>query len=162
MAVIRPLHPADAEPLCELFSEPTLLTCGHFVPAAGISAFKTFADSPQGDQHRLVITDNGRPIGLGMLERPPYPRVAHLGRISLLLPLDLQGRECDFELLQALIDLAENWLNLKRLEAEIPADAPAVQHTLRRAGFVDEGIMKKALYGDGGWADSLFMARITE
>lgn len=59
--MIRPLHPSDAEPLYELFRAPMRPTCDHFEPAAGLPALQALADKPQGDQHRLVIADDGWP-----------------------------------------------------------------------------------------------------
>jgi RimJ/RimL family protein N-acetyltransferase len=44
------------------------------------------------------------------------------------------------ELLQALVDYADNWLGLLRLELEVYADNHKAQALYRRFGFVEEGV----------------------
>ena len=158
--LIRPLHPSDARALSDLLGEPTILHCGHFEPAAEFPVFQTFARQPEGEQHRLVAAKDGHLVGLGILERPASSRMAHLGKVSLLVIPDIHGQEIGADLLDALIDIAETWLNLKRLESVIPANATAVQHIFAQAGFIAEGTLKKSLYGDGQFQDEVLLARL--
>lgn len=159
--MIRPIHPDDAERLWQLFAKPSLLACDHFEPAADLSAFHAFADRPSGNQHRLVLEKHGRLVAVGILSRAAKPRLAHSGRLHLLLPPSAQPEEDGVELVQALIALAEQWLNLSRLEIDIPAGATGLEKSLQESGFVVEGIMKSALFADGRYHDGLAMARLS-
>ncbi|UCG23445.1 MAG: GNAT family N-acetyltransferase [Chloroflexota bacterium] len=154
------MHPKDAGPLYDLLCVPSLLSCGHVEPAEEFPAFQEFVSQPQGDQHRLVAVCDGQPVGLGILERPANPRVAHLGQISLLAIPEWRNLDIGADLLKTLIDIADSWLNLKRLEAEVPKNIPAVQRSFQQAGFVKEGIRKKAIYGEGQFQDEVSMARL--
>jgi putative acetyltransferase len=159
--LIRPLHPNDAGSLYNLLGQPSLPNCGHFEPAAEFPALQEFANQPRDDQHRLVAVSDGRAVGLSILGRPPNPRLAHLGQVSFLVIPDRQGQEIGTNLLNALIDIAEKWLNLKRLEADVPANVTAVQHIFRQAGFAAEAIRKESLFGDGQFQDEGSLTRLS-
>jgi len=160
--VIRPIQPHDAQRLFELFAEPSLLTCDHFEPYADLSAFHSFANKPQGNEHRLALEENGQLIGLGILARSTKPRLAHSARLHLMFPDDELTDRHAAELIKALLDLAINWLNLKRLEIDIPAEANLLQRSLEQAGFDFEGLMKRALLATNDYQDELAMARLID
>ena len=64
------------------------------------------------------------------------------------------------QLLQALVDYADNWLGLLRLELEVYADNHKAQALYRRFGFVEEGVHRCDTLRDGVYVDSLTMARL--
>jgi putative acetyltransferase len=66
------------------------------------------------------------------------------------------------QLMDTVLDLADNWLNLKRVELEVNIDNPAGVRLYEKAGFVIEGTKRFHTYGDGRWADSYFMARVRD
>ena len=59
----------------------------------------------------------------------------------------------------AIVDLADNWLNLKRLELGVYADKARASALYERFGFEREGIGRAYGWRAGAWADSLAMAR---
>ena len=68
----------------------------------------------------------------------------------------------DTQLIDAVLDLADNWLNLKRIELEVNTDNLAGVRLYEKSGFVIEGTKRFHTYGDGRWADSYFMARVRD
>jgi putative acetyltransferase len=62
-------------------------------------------------------------------------------------------------LLQAAIDLADNWLNLRRLELEVYTDNEPAVRLYARAGFVIEGTLRQYVFRDGQYVDVYTMAR---
>jgi putative acetyltransferase len=60
----------------------------------------------------------------------------------------------------AAVDLADNWLNLTRLELEVYADNEAGIHLYERFGFVVEGTMRQHAFRDGVYVDSIMMGRL--
>ena len=58
------------------------------------------------------------------------------------------------------LDLADNWLNLWRLELTVWADNTAAQQLYRRQGFVVEGTHRAYALRHGQLVDALAMARL--
>ena len=65
----------------------------------------------------------------------------------------------DAAILAALIDLAENWLGLTRLELTVYADNAAAIGLYRKFGFVAEGTHVGYALREGVMVDALAMAR---
>jgi putative acetyltransferase len=64
--------------------------------------------------------------------------------------------------MQAGIDLADNWLNLRRLELEVFVDnEPAIQ-LYKKFGFTIEGTLVEFAFRDGRYVDTFTMARLRE
>ncbi len=63
-------------------------------------------------------------------------------------------------LVEAAIDLADQWLNLRRLELTVYTDnVPAIK-LYKRVGFENEGTLRRFAYRDGDFADAYLMARL--
>jgi putative acetyltransferase len=58
------------------------------------------------------------------------------------------------------VDLADNWLNLTRLELEVYADNEAAIHLYKRFGFEEEGHLRQHAFRDGQYVDSIVMGRL--
>lgn len=73
-----------------------------------------------------------------------------------------QGQGVGQALLAAAIDLADNWLNLSRLELTVYIDNPAAIKLYQNNGFAVEGTLKKYDYRQGTYVDAYTMARIKD
>ncbi|WP_164876006.1 GNAT family N-acetyltransferase [Falsirhodobacter deserti] len=93
---------------------------------------------------------------------PRTRRAAHVGEIFLLVHDDYTGRGYGTCILQALLDLADNWLGLRRVELEVNTDnAPAI-HLYIRHGFELEGTKRGDALRDGVLIDTHIMGRLRE
>src|SRR5439155_24610069 len=89
-------------------------------------------------------------------------RRSHVGGIGLCVHDDFHRRGIGSALLAALIDLADNWLGLRRLELTVYVDnAPAIA-LYRKYGFVIEGTRRQDAFRDGVYVDSHAMARLQD
>jgi putative acetyltransferase len=70
------------------------------------------------------------------------------------------GRGVGSALMAAVIELADRWLNLKRLELEVWADNYPAIALYEKFGFEREGLLRAEGFRDGVYADSLAMARL--
>jgi putative acetyltransferase len=64
--------------------------------------------------------------------------------------------------MQAAVDLAENWLNLSRIELEVYTDNAAGLALYQKFGFEIEGTLRDYAFRDGQYVDSYLMARIRD
>ncbi len=116
---------------------------------------------PLDPKHRhLVACVDGAVVGSASLYCEPALRRAHVGSIGIMVQDAWQGRGIGTKLLAAVIDLADNWLNLKRLELEVVIDNHAAVALYRRFGFAIEGTRRADAFRDGAYVDAHFMARL--
>jgi putative acetyltransferase len=73
---------------------------------------------------------------------------------------DFWGQGIGSRLMEAALDLADNWLDLKRVELDVNTDNPGGFQLYEKFDFAIEGVKRYHTYGDSRWGDSYFMARI--
>jgi len=73
---------------------------------------------------------------------------------------DYQGRGIGTALMTALIDAADNWHAIKRLELTVFTDNVRAIRLYERFGFEREGILRAFAFRAGAYADALAMARV--
>ena len=59
-----------------------------------------------------------------------------------------------------MVDLAERWWNVRRLELNVYADNAGAITLYERFGFEREGVHQAYAWRDGAYVDSLSMARV--
>jgi L-phenylalanine/L-methionine N-acetyltransferase len=73
---------------------------------------------------------------------------------------DFQRRGVGSALMEAALMIADNWLNITRLELEVYTDnAPAIA-LYKKYGFEIEGTLRKHAFRDAKFVDSYYMARL--
>lgn len=87
-------------------------------------------------------------------------RRRHAGDVGMAVHDDFQRRGIGSALMAALIDVADNWLDLKRLELTVYADNGAAIRLYQKFGFEVEGTLRGYAFRAGQYADSLYMARL--
>ena len=101
----------------------------------------------------------GEVVGNGGLHRQTGRR-QHAAVVGLGVREAHWRRGVGSAILAALVDTADNWLDLKRLELTVYADnAPAIA-LYERFGFAREGTLRAYAYRAGRYADCLTMARL--
>ena len=75
---------------------------------------------------------------------------------------DWQGKGFGSALRQPALDLADNWLGLRRLELNVYTDNARAIALYRRFGFEVEGTHRADALRDGTYVDSFSMARLIE
>jgi putative acetyltransferase len=73
---------------------------------------------------------------------------------------DWQGRGVGSALLAACVEMADKWLNLRRLELEVYVDNEPAIRLYERFGFEREGRLREHAFRDGRYVDSFLMARL--
>ena len=98
-------------------------------------------------------------VGNAGLNRLAGRRV-HVGQIGMGVHDDFTGRGIGSALLAALINAADNWLAIKRVELTVYVDnAPAIR-LYEKFGFETEGRLSAFAFRNGDYVDAFTMARL--
>jgi putative acetyltransferase len=156
---IRALEPADLADLTEAWNQPQAYAGTLQLPYTSLDARqKRNAAAPAG-LTRLVAVIDGKVVGAIGLDRYENRR-SHVGHIGMAVHDAYAGRGAGTALMAATVDLADNWLQLKRLELNVYADNARAIAVYERFGFEREGRLRAYAWRDGAYVDSLAMARL--
>ena len=64
--------------------------------------------------------------------------------------------------MQAAVDLADNWINLKRIELQVYSDNTSGIALYEKFGFVIEGTHTAFAFRNGQYVDAYAMARVQQ
>jgi putative acetyltransferase len=129
------------------------------IPFTARERWRKMLENPSEDRTGVVAVLDGSIIGAADMMQGKGRR-RHLGEIGISIHDDFRGRGIGTVLMAALVDVADNWLDLKRLELTVYVDnAPAIA-LYRRFGFEVEGTRRADAFRDGKYVDSYLMARL--
>ncbi len=114
------------------------------------------------DSHMLVAEQDGRVVACAGLHVSSRARLRHVGGLGIMVHAEHQGQGIGTALMKALLDLADNWLMLKRVELCVFVSNERAVKLYERLGFVIEGTKKYAAVRYGVYADEYLMARYRE
>ncbi|MGF6330385.1 putative acetyltransferase [Pseudomonas sp. BS3782 TE3695] len=109
---------------------------------------------------KLVALHQGSVIGHIGLEQFSRIRRSHAGSFGMGVAVAWQGKGVGSKLLAAALDVADNWMNLQRVELSVYADNEAAISLYRKFGFETEGLFRDYAVRDGRLVDTLSMARL--
>ena len=159
--VIRAVDERDHEAIHEILTSPHVLAGTMRLPFAALHQTKERL-SPRVGTYQVVALADHRVVGFGeLLTEPEQPRYGHVGDLNMVATrADSVGHGVGRALAEALIDMAENWLNLRRLSLIVFSDNEPAIRLYRSLGFEIEGTMPRFGYGNGAWMDAIMMGRL--
>ncbi|VAW35166.1 hypothetical protein MNBD_CHLOROFLEXI01-2441 [hydrothermal vent metagenome] len=157
---IRTIRHEDIDDLYNLYRHPLVARTTLQMPSQEIGATQKRVDTAVSGLHRFVAEVQGKAIGAITLHQSGNPRRAHSADLGMMIHPAYWGKGIGSQLMAAVIDLADNWLNISRIKLEVNGDNAAGMRLYRRFGFEIEGTKRLHAFGDGRLADSHFMARI--
>jgi L-phenylalanine/L-methionine N-acetyltransferase len=155
---IRAWEPDDIPQLTEVWNQPRVVWGTLQTPFTSVAARKRRAES-RVDIFQLVAVVEDRVIGMISLERFEKRR-AHAATIGMGVHDDYAGRGCGRALLAAVIEQADRWLNITRIELNVWADNDRAIALYEHFGFEREGLHRAYAWRDGAYADSIAMVRL--
>lgn len=160
---IRRAEADDYSAIYEMFTSPEVYADTMQLPYPSREYWrKRIGEAPEG-VFSMVAVVGDRLVGMVSVETFPHrPRRRHVGRMGISVHAEWQGKGVGTALMAAAVNLADNWLNLTRLELEVYADNAAAIHLYERFGFVYEGTLRQHAFRDGEYVDSNMMGRLRQ
>ncbi len=101
-------------------------------------------------------------VGICTLTVAQNFRIRHRGEVGIVVSSKYHGLGVGTILFEKILDIADNWLMLDRLELTLMAGNDAAEALYKKFGFVVEGRKKKAVIRDGEYKDEIIMGRLRE
>lgn len=159
---IRAFEMADWEDVAVLFLAPNCRAGTLQMPFQSRDHIKYKLANPPLGMHRLVAVIDSEQKVVGFVSLRTFSdRRAHVGSIGIFVHDDYQNRGIGSRLMAAIINLAENWLNLKRLELQVNTDNSSAIRLYEKFGFEKEGTLRKNAFRDGAYIDAYTMAKVS-
>jgi putative acetyltransferase len=145
----------------QLFAGPKVVWGTLQLPFPSIETWRKRLAEPGAGVFGLVACTDDELVGqLDLYTFPSRPRRRHVGQIGMAVRDDWQGRGIGTVLLKAAVDLADQWLNLYRLELEVYTDNEPALRLYQKFGFIIEGTFARYAYRAGHYVDVYAMARL--
>lgn len=159
---VRAREPRDLEAITEIFNCPGVVAGTLQLPYRSVEDRREWLAHPPPGTHSLVAEVDGRVVGQLGLHPATNPRRRHSASIGMGVHDAFQGRGVGSALMAAMLELADRWLDLRRIELTVYADNAAAVHLYEKFGFVIEGTMRAYAFRDGAYVDAYTMARLRQ
>lgn len=158
---IRHAEPSDYEAVHKIFTGPKAIRGTLQTPFPSMEKWRQRLATPSEGHFSLIACADEEVVGqLGLHTFPNRPRRRHVAQIGMAVRDDWQGNGVGSALMQDAIDLAENWLQITRLELEVYTDNQAGIHLYQKFGFEIEGTLRQYAFRDGEYVDAYSMAKL--
>jgi L-phenylalanine/L-methionine N-acetyltransferase len=161
---IRRPRPTDAAAIAAMMADPQVQPGLLQMPYTTEEFWrKRIEEMPVGSNvHELFVVAerDGQVIGNGGLIPMHGVRRRHAMSLGMAVARVAQGQGVGTALMQALIDWADRWAQVVRLELTVFTDNTAAIALYRKFGFEAEGTHRAYALRDGVYADVLAMARL--
>ena len=166
---IRAAEPGDYAGFHASMSSPKAFAGTLQLPYTSDEHWRKRLEAPSADGVLLIaeVRDPSRPDGAfeivanaGLHPTAPSLRRRHAVMLGIAVRDDWQGRGIGHALMAALIDRADNWMNVLRIELTVFTDNASARAMYERFGFVVEGLHRAYALRAGEYADVYAMARL--
>jgi L-phenylalanine/L-methionine N-acetyltransferase len=161
---VRRARPSDAEAFARIFSDEDTFGGVLQMPYPSADIWRQrLQDNDAPGKNRLVLVAevDGEVVGnTGLTMESGSPRRAHVASFGIGVAKAWQDRGVGTAMTAALIDYADRWAGILRIELTVYADNARAIALYRKFGFEAEGRMRGFAMRDGRYVDALAMARL--
>jgi L-phenylalanine/L-methionine N-acetyltransferase len=145
---VRAREPGDWEQIAALTELPKVRWGTLRLPFTSKEQWRKTMETPPDGMTAIVAVLEGRIVGSADIQQRKGRR-HHVGDLGVCVHDDFQQRSVGTALIAALIDVADNWLDLKRLELTVYVDNEPAIRLYQRFGFQVEGTLRRHAFRDG-------------
>ena len=157
---VRARRASDAEGLAQFVNLPGYRYGTMRVPFHSVDEVAGWTQNTPPSNLELVAVIEGQIIGQAGLRRLSG-RQHHSAYLGMGVHDDWVRRGVGTALMVALLDAADNWLGIRRIQLTVYVDNAPAMHLYKRFGFVVEGTHQAYALRDGRYVDAYGMARIS-
>jgi putative acetyltransferase len=158
--LIRALEPEDMAAVTEVMNQPLAIRGTLQTPFVSVAERQKRYGATQPGHVRLAAVIDGKVIGTIGLHPADNVRRAHAAAIGMAVHDAYAGRGAGTALMAAVVDQADLWLNIRRLELTVYSDNARAIALYERFGFEREGLLRAYAWRDGAYVDAVTMARL--
>lgn len=157
---IRNCEKDDIPAIKAIFEQPSCYAGTLQRPYPSLAKWEGVLGSERENFYSLVAEVDGGVAGHIGIEIYKNPRRKHAATLGMVVHEEFQGQGTGGALLDAMLNLAFNWLAVKRIELEVFTDNAAAIALYKSRGFEVEGTAKSYAFRDGEYVDAYFMSRL--
>jgi putative acetyltransferase len=162
---IRGQRSDDGSELYSLWSDEALLRNSLEIPYLAEDTFREQFNTTAPNVHVLIaemssLSGRKQIVGAAQLRANQRPRQRHTGELVLLIRTEQRGSEAESMLLDKTLDLAGNWLGLRRIEVIVFTDNEPAITLFEQHGFAREAVMRRYALRDGTYGDAILLAHV--
>lgn len=161
-AVVRAAEPEDYAAIKAIYEQPGAYFGTLQLPFPSKQEWKDRLTAWSTGSRALVACVDDVPVGQIGLIPMHHQRRRHAATIGMGVHDDYAGKGLGQLLMDAVIDLADNWLSYQRLELTVYVDNERAIRLYERCGFVEEGVFRRYAFRAGEYVDALAMARFPD
>ncbi|ASV99838.1 GNAT family N-acetyltransferase [Paraburkholderia aromaticivorans] len=158
---LRALRVADTEQFHAMLQLPGVMNGNPHMPYRPVASTRDYLEKLEPAEIVITATVGDTLVGEAELTRFKGRR-AHAGSLGIGVHDAWQRRGIGRALMAELIDLADNWLGLRRLELHVFSDNEPALALYRKFGFEIEAHQRGAVLRRGVLIDCYFMARLRD
>ena len=161
---LRRVRPSDAAAMAEQLADPDVFPGLLQLPYANVELWQQRLSTPPvpGSPELMLIAErDGHAVGnAGLHPVGPQLRRRHAMMLGISVSPSARGQGVGNALMAALLDYADNWAQVLRIELNVFHDNQRAIRLYERHGFAPEGRLKAYALRDGVFEDVLAMARL--
>ena len=158
--IIRHTELEDTEGLQQLYSLPNAYSGTLQLPNPSLESWhKRISNIPAGVYSYVAVVDGIIAGNLGF-QVEANPRRRHVASLGMAVHDDFLRKGIGSQLLCTALDMADNWLNIHRIELTVYIDNVSAIALYKKFGFILEGQSKDYAFRDGEYVDVYQMSRI--
>ena len=157
---IRHSEAKDAEEIKQIYQGIHAYTGTLQLPYPSGAVWESRVSNIPDNVYSFVAEIDGKVVGNLGFEINKNPRRRHCGSFGMGVHDNYLEQGVGSSLLSALIDLTDNWLNIKRIEITVYIDNKAAIALYEKFGFTIEGESPDFAFRNGEFVSVYHMARI--
>ena len=157
--LIRAVEPEDASGITALMNLPGYRWGTMRLPYQSVSTTRQKMSTSGSNFVCLVASSEEEIVGMASLTRFEGRR-SHVGAVGMGVHDDYVGKGLGTRLLTSLLEVADDWWALRRIELTVNADNTPAIGLYERMGFEREGVLRDYALRGGEFINAVSMARL--